>query len=345
MADVVAPALQAFCAAPHLSNTTDAGYTSAAPAPTDTHMHRLEPPVSTRVTTVQEHTATASMLPASDDHCGRGCRMKKTPARFDDEDEYSAAVPSPSSRKQQHVSSAGQVDMRNRAQLRGAIGGRVAAERRREKVRRLEGEQPERKVVQRRSAKTPVDQQRQVVEPHVLQQGQPANPTADPTPPLIKPWEADEDTPTSKLCGMVKRPGVQSVSGNIVESTDIKNSVLLLSHDEKEDVLTAYARQPWFVMADIETLQRVVREDDTATPEDVVAVDAELAKFVGAMASSEDQGAVRVALKRMRMFIRSLSRERPEETPEKKLTLLERHWSVYVWGCIERAQDPTAVAP
>ena len=182
-------------------------------------------------------------------------------------------------------------------------------------------------------------------EPHVLQQGQPANPTADPTPPLIKPWEADEDTPTSKLCGMVKRPGVQSVSGNIVESTDIKNSVLLLSHDEKEDVLTAYARQPWFLMADIETLQRVVREDDTATPEDVVAVDAELAKFVGAMGSSEDQGAARVALKRLRAFIRSLSRERSEETHEKKLTLLERHWSEYVWSCIERAQDPTAIAP
>jgi len=161
----------------------------------------------------------------------------------------------------------------------------------------------------------------------VLQQGQPApaNPTGTPT--LIKPWEADEDTPTSKLCGMVKRPGVQSVSGNIVESTDIKNSILLLSHDEKEDVLTAYARQPWFVMADIETLQRVVREDDTATPEDVVAVDAELATFVGALASSEDEGAARVALKRLRTFIRSLSRERPGETPEKKLTLLERHWS------------------
>ena len=98
-------------------------------------------------------------------------------------------------------------------------------------------------------------------------------------------------------------------------------------------------------MADIETLQRVVREDDTATPEDVVAVDAELATFVGPLASSADQGAVRVALKRLRTFIRSLSRERPGETPEKKLTLLERHWSEYVWSCIERAQDPTAIAP
>ena len=165
---------------------------------------------------------------------------------------------------------------------------------------------------------------------------------ADHIAPLIKPWEADEDTPTSKLCGMVKRPGVQSVSGNIVESTDIKTSDLLLSHDEKEDVLTAYARQPWLVQADIDTLQRVVREDDTATPQDVAAVDAELATFVGALASSEDRGA---ALKRLRTFILSLSREQPGETHEKKLTLLERHWSEYVWSCIERAQDPTAIAP
>ena len=176
-----------------------------------------------------------------------------------------------------------------------------------------------------------------------LEQG--ADGLADHIAPLIKPWEADEDTPTSKLCGMVKRPGAQSASGYIVESTDIKNSNLLLSHDEKEDVLTAYARQPWLVQADIDTLQRVVREDDAATPQDVAAVDAELATFVGALASSEDRGAARVALKRLRTFIRSLSRERPEETHEKKLTLLERHWSEYVWSCIERAQDPTAIAP
>jgi hypothetical protein len=83
----------------------------------------------------------------------------------------------------------------------------------------------------------------------------PADPTTDVAPTtLIRPWKADEHTPTSKLCGMVKRPGVQSVSGHIVESTDMKNSDLLLSHDEKEDVLDAYARQPWLVQADIDTL-------------------------------------------------------------------------------------------
>ena len=269
MADIVAPALQAFGVAPHLSDTTDAGYTSAAPVPTDTHLHRLEPSVSKRVTTAQEHTATASTLPASDDNHGRGCRTKKAPNRYDDDDEYSTnSLPSP--RRKPRPRFADAEFMSDRARLLGAVGGRVSAERRREKKRLLEGEQPGRKVVQRRSTKTPCDQQRHVVE---LQRGQPApaNPTG--APPLIKPWEADENTPTFKLCGMVKRPGAQSASGYIVESTDIKNSDLLLSHDEKEDVLTAYARQPWLVQADIDTLQRVVREDDTATPQDVAAVD------------------------------------------------------------------------
>ena len=97
---------------------------------------------------------------------------------------------------------------------------------------------------------------------------------------------------------MVKRPGVQSVSGHIVESTDMTNSALLISQDENDDVLDAYARQPWLVQADIDTLKRVVRADVAATPENVAAVDAELAAFVGELACSADDGPRQSALDR-----------------------------------------------
>ena len=120
---------------------------------------------------------------------------------------------------------------------------------------------------------------------------------------LLRPWEdgADE-APVSRLYGMVERPGVQSVGGNIVDCADMQNSLLLDATGATQDVLDAYAEEPLLVQQDIGTLKSLVRRDPKATAEDIRAVDDEVDAFVGKLA----RGDGKPALEQMRAFIATL---------------------------------------